>query len=342
VSRQRLLMLLGALGLAGLVLLMPQLLGTYYLSLLTASILFAIAALSLDLVWGYTGIPDLGHALWFGTGALAVGMMTTDVDPNGLVLGVHGGLGAHVAGIVIGMGVAAVVAMVVGLVSFSQGESDPFYIAIVTLALTLIAGTVYTQETKWTGGDSGLFGFAYHGFSGDTWYYISAVLLVLVAAGAVVLVRSDFGLVMRAIRDNERRIRFFGTNVEYVKIGVFVLGAVLSALAGGVYASIVGIVSAPLFGFLFSTQMVIWVAVGGRGTLTGAIIGAVAVNYAKTTFTSGVLAPYWLFMLGGLFIAVTLLLPRGIVGTWQWWMERRRASVGAAPALPRAAPGAAE
>ena len=82
---------------------MPQLLGTYYLSLLTESILFAIAALSLDLVWGYTGIPDLGHALWFGTGALAVGMMTTDVDPTGLVLGVHGGLGAHVAGIAIGM-----------------------------------------------------------------------------------------------------------------------------------------------------------------------------------------------------------------------------------------------
>ena len=86
-SRQRLLLLAGALVFVGVVLLMPQLLGTYYLSLLTESILFAIAALSLDLVWGYTGIPDLGHALWFGTGALAVGLMTTDVDPTGLVLG---------------------------------------------------------------------------------------------------------------------------------------------------------------------------------------------------------------------------------------------------------------
>ena len=163
-SRQRLLLLAGALAFLGVVLLMPQLLGAYYLSQLTESILFAIAALSLDLVWGYTGIPDLGHALWFGTGALAVGLMTTDVDPNGLVLGTHGGLGAHVAGVGIGMAVAAAAALVVGLASFSQGESDPFYIAIVTLALTLIAGTVYTQETKWTGGDSGLFGFAYRGF----------------------------------------------------------------------------------------------------------------------------------------------------------------------------------
>ena len=92
-------------------------------------------------------------------------------------------------------------------------------------------GRVYTQETNCTGGDNGLFGFAYHGFSGTTWYYICAVLLVVVAAGALVLVRSDFGLVMRAVRDNERRVRFFGTNVEAVKIGVFVLGAVLAALA---------------------------------------------------------------------------------------------------------------
>jgi branched-chain amino acid transport system permease protein len=311
-TRPRLLLLGSGLALLGIVVLMPQLLGAYYLSLLTASILFAIAALSLDLVWGYTGIPDLGHALWFGTGALAVGMMTTDVDPNGLVLGVHGGLGAHVAGIAIGMVVAGVVAMAVGLASFSQGESDPFYIAIVTLALTLIAGTVYTQETKWTGGDSGLFGFAYHGFSGDTWYYISAALLVLVAGGAIMLVRSDFGLVMRAIRDNERRIRFFGTNVEVVKIGVFMLGAVLSALAGGVYASIVGIVSAPLFGFLFSTQMVIWVAVGGRGTIIGPIIGAIGLSFV-TSELSDSYPTEWAMFLGLLFVAVVVFVPDGVV-----------------------------
>src|SRR5262249_14355498 len=202
-------------------------------------------------------------------------------------------------------------ALVVGLASFSQGESDPFYIAIVTLALTLIAGTVYTQETKWTGGDNGLFGFAYHGFSGDTWYFISAALLVIVAGGALVLVRSDFGLVMRAIRDNERRVRFLGTNVEHVKIGVFVLGAVLSALAGGVYASIVGFVSAPLFGFLFSTQMVIWVAVGGRGTIIGPIIGAIGLSFV----TSELNATYpteWALFLGLLFVAVVGCGPDGV------------------------------
>jgi len=212
----------GIVLLAGVTLAMPALLDRYYLSLLTESLLYGIVALSLDLVWGYTGIPDLGHALWFGTGALSVGMMTTKLDPTGLTLGVYGGLGRHVAGIAIGMGVAAGVATVVGVLSFSQGEADPFYIAIVTLALTVVAATIYGQTSSWTGGDNGLFGFAYHGFSGRTWYYISAALLVAVTSGALVLVRSDFGLVLRAIRDNERRVRFFGTNVEAAKLGVFV------------------------------------------------------------------------------------------------------------------------
>ncbi len=324
----------GAVGLVVVVLLMPHLLGAYHLSLLTESLLYGIVALSLDLVWGYTGIPDLGHALWFGTGALAVGMMTTTVDPTGLVLGTHGGLGRHLAGVAIGMLVAGAVALLVGLASFSQGESDPFYIAIVTLALTVIAGTLYTQERTRTGGDNGLFGFAYHKVSGTTWYYVCAVMLVAVAALALVLVRSDFGLLMRSIRDNERRVRFFGTNVEAVKIGVFVLGAMLAALGGGFYAVIVGFVSAPLFGFLFSTQILIWVAVGGRGTIVGPVIGAIGLSFV----TSKLSASYpteWALFLGLLFVAVVVFVPDGVFSAlarlWRHLRHRRRA-----PRLSRA------
>ncbi len=304
--------LAGAIALVVAVVAMPHLLDTYYLSLLAESLLYGIVALSLDLVWGYTGIPDLGHALWFGTGALAVGMMTTTVDPSGLVLGTHGGLGRHAAGVLIGMAVAAAMALVVGLLSFSQGEADPFYIAIVTLALTVVAATVYGQETKYTGGDSGLFGFASHRFSGTTWYYICAVLLAIVTAGALLLVRSDFGLVMKAVRDNQRRVRFFGTNVEAIKIAVFVLGATLAAGAGGVYATIVGFVSAPLFGFLFSTQILIWVAVGGRGTILGPVIGAIGLSF----ITSKLNASYpteWSLFLGLLFVAVVVFVPDGVL-----------------------------
>ncbi len=335
----------GAVALVVLVLLMPHLLGTYYLSLLTESLLFAVAALSLDLVWGYTGIPDLGHALWFGTGALAVGMMTTKLDPTGLVLGNYGGLGRHIAGIVIGMVVAGAIALAVGLLSFSQGESDPFYIAIVTLALTVVAGTLYGQTTQWTGGDKGLFGFAYHGYSGTTWYYICAVLLIVIAAGALALVRSDFGLVIKAIRDNQRRVRFFGTNVEAVKIGVFVLGAVLAALAGGVYATIVGFVSAPLFGFLFSTQILIWVAVGGRGTIIGPVLGAIGLSFV----TSKLNASYPTAMVAlprpavrdGSRLRAGRGVPRRSRGSGRSLLHRRRPAEGqpgARPSAPRSTP----
>ena len=126
---------------------------------------------------------------------------------------------------------------------------------------------------------------------------------------------SKFGKVLVAIRDAEARTRFLGYRVESYKLFVFTLSACMAGVAGALYVPQVGIINPSEFSPGNSIEAVIWVAVGGRGTLTGAVLGAVLVNYAKTYFTSGVLAPYWLFMLGGLFIAVTLLLPRGIVGT---------------------------
>ena len=126
------------------------------------------------------------------------------------------------------------------------------------------------------------------------------------------LVRSDFGLVMKSIRDNERRVRFFGTNVELVKISVFVLGAVLAAGAGGVYATIVGFVSAPLFGFLFSTQILIWVAVGGRGTILGPVIGAIGLSFV-TNKLSASYPTEWSLFLGLLFVAVVVFVPDGVL-----------------------------
>jgi urea transport system permease protein len=140
-----------------------------------------------------------------------------------------------------------------------------------------------------------------------------------------VIVRSKFGKVLIAIRDAEARTRFLGYRVESYKLLVFTFSACMAGVAGALYVPQVGIINPSEFAPANSIEAVIWVAVGGRGTLVGAVIGAILVNYAKTTFTSGVLAPYWLFMLGGLFVAVTLLLPRGIVGTIvYWWSERSR------------------
>jgi len=157
-------------------------------------------------------------------------------------------------------------------------------------------------------------------------------------------VSSKFGKVLVAIRDAEARTRFLGYRVEAYKLFVFTLSACMAGVAGALYVPQVGIINPSEFSPGNSIEAVIWVAVGGRGTLTGAVLGAVLVNYGKTYFTSGFLAPYWLFLLGGLFVAVTLLLPRGIVGTiyhWSAQWRERRAAADAAPEAVRAPDAAA-
>ncbi len=139
------------------------------------------------------------------------------------------------------------------------------------------------------------------------------------------VVTSKLGKVLIAVRDAESRTRFLGYRVESYKLFVFTLSACMAGVAGALYVPQVGIINPGEFAPGNSIEAVIWVAVGGRGTLIGAVLGAIVVNYAKTVFTSGVLAPYWLFMLGALFILVTLLLPRGIVGTVKSWWEPRKA-----------------
>jgi urea transport system permease protein len=169
-------------------------------------------------------------------------------------------------------------------------------------------------------------------------FAISCLALMLCFVICRAIITSKFGKVLVAIRDAEARTRFLGYRVESYKLFVFVLSACMAGVAGALYVPQVGIINPSEFAPGNSIEAVIWVAVGGRGTLIGAAIGALVVNYAKTYFTSGVLAPYWLFLLGALFIGVTLLLPRGIVGTINHVLaeRRHRAAIKAEPA-PRPA-----
>jgi urea transport system permease protein len=204
------------------------------------------------------------------------------------------------------------------------------YLSIITQAMTYALMLGFFRNNFGFGGNNGLTDFKdILGFNVQAEATRNALLVISCLSLAVsflicrAMVISKFGKVLIAVRDAESRTRFLGYRVENYKLFVFVLSACMAGVAGALYVPQVGIINPSEFAPGNSIEAVIWVAVGGRGTLTGAVLGALIVNYAKTFFTSGFLAPYWLFALGALFILVTLLLPRGIVGAIQRGFDLR-------------------
>jgi urea transport system permease protein len=232
--------------------------------------------------------------------------------------------------------VPGLLAFVFGWFAF-RSRVTGVYLSIITQALTFALMLGFFRNNFGFGGNNGLTDFKdILGFNVQAettravLFAISCLAIMLGFITCRAVVTSKFGKVLIAIRDAEARTRFLGYRVESYKLVVFTLSACMAAIAGALYVPQVGIINPSEFAPGNSIEAVIWVAVGGRGTLTGAVIGAVLVNYAKTYFTSGTLAPYWLFMLGALFIAVTLLLPRGVVGTFRHWTALRRDRASAA------------
>jgi branched-chain amino acid transport system permease protein len=283
----------------------------FRLLLWAQAFLYAMTAVSLDIVWGQAGIPDMGHSVWFGLGALSVGLMTTTVSDTGLVMEAGGTLPQYIAAVLIGSVSAGLAAGIVAWYSCSRGTSH-FYIAVVGLALSTAIQPLYTQFPNITGGENGLFGFGYDKISIPGWYVITAIAFLLVTAATYVLARSDFGLVVRAVRDNERRARYLGINVEHVKIVIYALGGAGAGLAGALFAAMLGAVSAPLFGFLFATDILVWVAVGGRATIIGPAIAAIALSLIGSELNRS-LPSQWGLLVGALFVIVVVFVPDGIL-----------------------------
>jgi len=247
------------------------------------------------------------------------------------------------------MVVPGLLAAVFGFFAF-RSRITGVYLSIITQAMTYALLLAFFRNDMGFGGNNGLTDFKeLLGFNLQAratklaLYYASLVALALALLACRMVVATKLGRVMMAVRDAEPRVRFLGYSVTSVKLFAFVVSAVLAGIAGALYVPQVGIINPSEFSPANSIEAVIWVAVGGRGTLIGAALGAVLVNYAKTYFTSGILAPYWLFMLGGLFIAVTVLLPRGIVGSFRHWVAEQRARKAANDSVPAApAPRPAE
>ncbi len=337
---------------------------TYLVALFGKYLCYALLALSIDLIWGYGGILSLGHGAFFALGGYAMGMYlmrqigTRGVygDPilpdfmvflNWKTLPVYWYGFQHFAyAALMILAVPGLLAFVFGWFAFRSRVTGVF-LSIITQAMTYALLLGFFRNDFGFGGNNGLTDFKdILGFNVQSETTRNALLVVSCLALALAflicraLVTSKFGKVLVAIRDAEARTRFLGYRVEAYKLFVFTLSACMAGVAGALYVPQVGIINPSEFAPGNSIEAVIWVAVGGRGTLTGAVLGAFVVNYAKTYFTSGVLASYWLFMLGGLFIGVTLLMPRGIIGTIEYWRAGRAEKTGSA--VPAAAPHAAE
>jgi len=312
-------------------------LSAYGLTLIGKYLCYGMLALAVDLIWGYCGILSLGHAAFFSLGGYAMGMyLMRQIGPRGvygdpilpdfmvflnyksLPWFWYGFNHFLVALAMIGL-VPALVALVFGWFAF-RSRVTGVYFSIITQALTYALMLAFFRNDMGFGGNNGftdfkdILGFDLHSDS------TRVVLLVVTAAALAAsymacrfIVESRAGRVMRAIRDAESRTRFLGYPVESFKLWLFVLSGVIAAIAGALYVPQIGIINPSEFSPINSIEAVIWVAVGGRGTLYGAIAGAVLVNYAKTYLT-GAFPEVWLYALGALFVLVTLFLPRGIIG----------------------------
>ena len=310
---------------------------TYTVNLLGKYQCYALLALALDLVWGYCGILSLGHAAFFALGGYAMGMyLMRQIGDRG----VYGnpqlpdfmvflnwkelpwywfGFEHFWVAMVMVVLVPGILAFIFGWFAF-RSRVTGVYLSIITQALTYALMLAFFRNEMGFGGNNGLtdfkdiLGFSLQSDSTRIGLFLaSAAALALGYILARYVVISKLGRVVTAVRDAEDRARFLGYRVEAYKVWIFVFSAVLAGIAGALYVPQVGIINPSEFSPLNSIELVVWVAVGGRGTLYGAVAGALLVNLAKTYLT-GALPEIWLFALGALFVVVTLFLPQGLAG----------------------------
>ena len=324
---------------------------TYTVGLLGKYAAYALLALAVDLVWGYCGILTLGHAAFFALGGYAIGMyLMREIGARG----VYGnpllpdfmvflnwkelpwywyGFEHFWLAAVMVMVAPAALALLFGWLAF-RSRVTGVYLSIITQALTYALMLTFFRNETGFGGNNGFTDFKdILGFdlqSSPTRVALFAVTVLVLALSYLAcrwVVTSRTGRVIQAVRDAESRARFIGYRVESYKLWVFVFSAVLAGIAGALYVPQIGIINPSEFSPVNSIEIVIWVAVGGRGTLYGALAGALLVNYAKTYFTQA-LPEVWLYALGALFVLVTLFLPRGFAGLLSMSRPRRLRAAG--------------
>ncbi len=293
-------LVLGALSLV-LVAVGPMVIDEYSVNILVRSFLYGCIAVTVDILWGFTGILTFGQAAFFGIGAYALGLAITTYDFSTPVV---------IAAFIAGPLAAAAVAVIVAWLAFGPKVS-PLYISVVTLVQSVIFVQVIYSGGNFTGSSSGLSGFDTFDLPMEGWFRIAGAALVVVTALGWLFVRSDFGRLLIAIRENEQRCRYCGIGTARVKTMLLAASAMVAAMAGYAYAAYNDVIAPDLGNFEFGTELVIWVALGGRGTLLGPAIAAVLIDFISA-YLSGSLPFIWQLIVGLVFIIVIVLMPQGL------------------------------
>ena len=286
-------------GLAGLI--APFFLSNYVVGdILIKAMIFGLLAISLDLAWGYTGILSLGHAAFFGFGAYIMGIIIVHwVSPWAITLAV-----------LLGILGPALLAMVIGFLLFYTKTSQ-LYIAVLTLSLSILAPQLVLRVPEWTGGMNGLSGIPLFPFSPTGNYYLVFAIVALVIYLTFRIVRSDFGRLLIAVRDNEQRVKFLGFSTSLIRLIAFTLSGAIAGIASVLFPPQNGFISQTLPGFVTSTMAIVWVAVGGRATIMGPFLGAVFINWTSPFLNARF--PYlWQLFLGLIFVVIIIVMPGGI------------------------------
>ncbi len=325
---------------------------TYIVQNMGKYLTYALLALAVDLVWGYCGILSLGHGAFFSLGGYAMGMyLMRQIGTRGVYADpilpdfmvflnwkslpwFWYGFNWFPYAMLMVVLAPGILALVFGWFAF-RSRVTGVYLSIITQAMTYALLLAFFRNDMGFGGNNGLTDFKdILGFgiqTANTRSALFAISALAVALGLVIctmITTSKFGRVLVGVRDAESRTRFMGYRVEHYKLFVWVVSAMMAGVAGALYVPQVGIINPSEFAPGNSIESVIWVAVGGRGTLVGAVVGAILVNFGKTVFTAS-FPEQWLYCLGLLFVVVTLFLPKGLIGTMSSMLAARQAKVAA-------------
>ncbi|UOM36800.1 ATP-binding cassette domain-containing protein [Acuticoccus sp. I52.16.1] len=279
----------------------PSMLDRFALNVLTRAMIFAMLAITVDLLWGFTGILTFGQAAFFGVGAYATAMILTHLGDSAPYLAL---------GLLAAIVVPTLVGAAVGWLTFYPGSSA-FYATIISLVVPIVITQLIYSGGTWTGSSSGLVGYWGMALSLEGYFRLVGVVLVVMTVAALVFVRSDAGRLLTAIRNNEMRCAYLGIGTQRIKILLTAVLAGATGLAGFLYANASGVVAPENAGFVFGTELVVWTALGGRGTIVGPVLGAVGIGYLSAEL-SGDLPFLWQLFIGTLFVLVIIVLPGGL------------------------------